>query len=304
MQANGSELTNKYAEGLPGARYYGGNEVVDEVENVCRSRALAAFNLDPAVWGVNVQAYSGSPANFAAYTALIRPHDRIMGLDLPSGGHLTHGYQTDKKKISSTSIYFESMPYQVDVATGLIDYVRLQENARVFRPRLIICGGSAYAREWDYAKFRAIADECGAWLLCDMAHISGLVATQQAISPFEWADVVTSTTHKTLRGPRGALIFYRKVDRAGKATDLDNSINFAVFPSCQVKFDALFMLILSIALSLGRSARKHNCCHRRSPQASSLRRIQELRCPSRQKLQATCRIAYCLWLQTCDGWHG
>lgn len=227
MEANGSPLTNKYSEGLPGARYYGGNEFIDQVENVCRKRALQAFRLNPEEWGVNVQSYSGSTANFSALTALIQPHDRLMGLDLPSGGHLTHGWQTSKKKISSSSIYFESMPYQVNPETGLIDYDRLEENSNLFRPKLIICGASAYARDWEYAKLRKIADKHGAYLMADIAHISGLVAGQEANNPFELCDVVTTTTHKTLRGPRAGLIFFRKKD------ELENRVNNAVFPSCQ-----------------------------------------------------------------------
>ncbi|CAG8609787.1 3698_t:CDS:2 [Ambispora leptoticha] len=228
MEANGSPLTNKYSEGLPGARYYGGNEYIDQIENLCRVRALKAFRLNPVEWGVNVQPYSGSTANFAALTALIKPHDRLMGLDLPSGGHLTHGWQTAKKKISTSSIYFESMPYQINPETGLIDYDRLEENSLLFKPKLLICGASAYARDWDYARLRKIADLHGAYLMADIAHISGLVAGQEANNPFELCDVVTTTTHKTLRGPRAGLIFFRKTKE-----DLETRVNNAVFPSCQ-----------------------------------------------------------------------
>ncbi|KAG0175609.1 Serine hydroxymethyltransferase, cytosolic [Apophysomyces sp. BC1034] len=229
IEANGTALTNKYSEGLPGARYYGGNEFIDELETLCRKRALAAFGLNSEQWGVNVQPYSGSTANFAALTALIQPQDRLMGLDLPSGGHLTHGYQTNKKKISSSSIYFQSMPYRVDYDTGIIDYDRLEENAALFRPKLLICGASAYPAEWDYARMRKIADGHGAYLMCDMAHISGLIAGQQALSPFDYCDIVTTTTHKTLRGPRAGLIFFRR----DKGDDLESRVNQAVFPSCQ-----------------------------------------------------------------------
>ncbi|XP_049291997.1 serine hydroxymethyltransferase isoform X1 [Anopheles funestus] len=239
LQCLSSCLHNKYSEGLPGQRYYGGNEFIDEIELLAQKRALEAYRLNPEEWGCNVQPYSGSPANFAVYTALIEPHGRIMGLDLPDGGHLTHGFMTQTKKISATSIFFESMPYKVDPVTGLIDYDKMEETARLFKPKVIIAGISCYSRCLDYKRFREIANQNGAYLFADMAHISGLVAAGIIPSPFEYADVVSTTTHKTLRGPRAGVIFFRKGVRSVKANgekvmyDLESRVNQAVFPGLQ-----------------------------------------------------------------------
>lgn len=220
-------------------RYYGGNEFIDEIELLCQRRALEVYKLNPEEWGVNVQPYSGSPANFAVLTAVCEPHGRIMGLDLPDGGHLTHGFFTQTKKISATSIFFESMPYKVNPETGLIDYDGLEANARLFKPRVIIAGVSCYSRCLDYKRFRSIADANGAYVFSDMAHVSGLVAAGIIPSPFEFSDIVSTTTHKTLRGPRAGMIFFRKGVRSVKANgekvlyDLEAKINQAVFPGLQ-----------------------------------------------------------------------
>ncbi|XP_071814134.1 serine hydroxymethyltransferase-like [Apostichopus japonicus] len=239
LEALGSCMQNKYCEGYPGNRYYGGTEYYDELEIICQQRALEVYRLDPEKWGVNVQPYSGSPANFAVYTGVVGPHGRIMGLDLPDGGHLTHGFMTSKKKISATSIFFESMPYKVDPVSGLIDYDKLAETARLFHPKLVIAGISCYSRNLDYKRFREICDEHDAFLMADMAHVSGLVAADVVANPFEVCDIVTSTTHKSLRGPRAGMIFYRKgvrkVLKNGKEEmyELERAINDAVFPGLQ-----------------------------------------------------------------------
>ncbi|KAH7154943.1 serine hydroxymethyltransferase [Dactylonectria estremocensis] len=240
FDALGSPMSNKYSEGYPGARYYGGNQHIDQIELLCQRRALEAFHVDSEKWGVNVQCLSGSPANLQVYQAIMAPGGRLMGLDLPHGGHLSHGYQTPQRKISAVSTYFETMPYRVDLDTGIIDYDTLEKNAQLYRPKVLVAGTSAYCRLIDYARMRKIADSVGAYLVVDMAHISGLIAAEVIPSPFLHADIVTTTTHKSLRGPRGAMIFFRKGVRSvnpktGAETlyDLENPINFSVFPGHQ-----------------------------------------------------------------------
>ena len=226
LEVTGSVLCNKYSEGQVGNRYYGGNQYIDQLETLAKERTLQAFNLDPTKWGVNVQALSGSPANFSVYTALLEPGQKILGLHLYSGGHLTHGFRTNTKKISASSKYFDTDFYYLNNETGVIDYDGMEKTAREFKPNIIICGGSCYNRDFDYNRFRKVADEVGAYLHVDMAHISGLVAAGEHRNPFEYADVVMTTTHKSLRGPRGALIFYNK----GKHPEIAEKIDFAVFP--------------------------------------------------------------------------
>lgn len=242
FDALGSPMSNKYSEGYPGARYYGGNEHIDAIELTCQKRALQTFKLDPEQWGVNVQCLSGSPANLQVYQAIMRPHERLMGLDLPHGGHLSHGYQTPTKKISAVSTYFETFPYRVDLETGIIDYDQLEQNALMYRPKVLVAGTSAYCRNIDFARMRSIADKVGCYLMVDMAHISGLIAAGVNPSPFPYADIVTTTTHKSLRGPRGAMIFFRKGVRKSEVKngkevqtlyDLEGPINFSVFPGHQ-----------------------------------------------------------------------
>lgn len=224
----GSCLTNKYSEGRPNNRYYGGNKIIDRIELLCQQRALCAFNLDKKNWSVNVQPYSGSPANFAVYTGILKPGDRIMGLDLPSGGHLSHGFQTDKKKISATSIFFNTDSYKVD-DNGWINYDDVEKEVLRFSPHILICGASCYPRDFDYKRFRQIADSVGAYLMADIAHISGFVAVGEMNNPFEYCDIVTTTTHKTLRGPRSGMIFINKMKNPGLLKKIDD----AIFPGLQ-----------------------------------------------------------------------
>ena len=217
LEAQGSILTNKYAEGYPSKRYYGGCEFIDKIEDLARERLKKLFN----VKYVNVQPHSGSSANMAAIRSLINHGDKILGMSLDAGGHLTHGY-----KLSFSGQDYESFTYGVNIETGLIDYDEVRRIALEVKPNLIICGASAYPREIDFKKFKEIADECGAYLMADIAHIAGLVATNLHNSPIGYADVITSTTHKTLRGPRGGIIMTNDEELAKK-------IDKTLFPGCQ-----------------------------------------------------------------------
>jgi glycine hydroxymethyltransferase len=240
LAALGSELTNKYAEGYPGARYYGGNEYVDMIETLCQDRARAAFGLSEKDWHVNVQPYSGSPANLAVYLGLVPPGEKIMGMALAMGGHLTHGHG-----VSATGKFWTAVRYGVDKETEVLDYEAIAVQARAERPRIIVAGYTAYPQVIDFKKFRKIADEVNAYLMVDMSHFAGLVAGGAYPSPFAYADVVTTTTHKTLRGPRGAMIFANKrskiaasqptsaQDSTKKEIDIARAIDRAVFPGLQ-----------------------------------------------------------------------
>ncbi|WP_154549664.1 serine hydroxymethyltransferase [Helicobacter pylori] len=216
MEAMGSVLTNKYAEGYPNKRYYGGCEVVDKIESLAIERAKKLFNCQFA----NVQAHSGSQANNAVYHALLKPYDKILGMDLSCGGHLTHG-----AKVSLTGKHYQSFSYGVNL-DGYIDYEEALKIAQSVKPEIIVCGFSAYPREIDFKKFREIADEVGALLLGDIAHVAGLVVTGEHVHPFPHCHVVSSTTHKTLRGPRGGLILTNDEEIAAK-------IDKAIFPGTQ-----------------------------------------------------------------------
>jgi glycine hydroxymethyltransferase len=217
IAAMGTILTNKYAEGLPGKRYYGGCEIVDQAENLAIERVTKLFKCKFA----NVQPHSGAQANAAVYLTLMKPGDRVLGLDLSHGGHLTHG-----SKVNFSGLLYDSHFYGLDPTTELIDYDRVRDKAREVKPKMIIAGASAYPRAIDFAAFRQIADEVGAYLMVDMAHIAGLVAADLHMSPLPYAHVVTSTTHKTLRGPRGGIILWN--DEA-----LTKDLNKSVFPGIQ-----------------------------------------------------------------------
>lgn len=231
IEALGSILTNKYSEGYPGKRYYGGNEFVDQIEELARERAKKLFGVEYA----NVQAYSGSPANQAIYFALLKPGDTALGMELAQGGHLTHGY-----KLNFSGKYYKGASYGVDPETHLLDYDAIRKVARESKPKLIVCGATAYPRQIDFAKFREIADEVNAYLLADISHISGLVIAGEHMSPVEYADVVMTTAHKTLRGPRGAIILapkradrFRELYRPKSKRDLGQLIDAAIIPGLQ-----------------------------------------------------------------------
>jgi glycine hydroxymethyltransferase len=223
LKALGSELTNKYAEGYPSRRYYGGNDLSDKIEKLCQKRALKVFRLSSKKWSVNVQALSGSPANLAVYLGLVPFGGTIMGMSLTDGGHLTHGH-----KVSATGKFWRAVQYGVNPKTEMIDYSEVKKIALTEKPNIIVAGFTAYPRKVDYKKFREIADACNAYLMVDMSHTAGLVAGGVLPSPFRYADVVTTTTHKTLRGPRSAIIF-SKIDER----DLSKKIDKAVFPGLQ-----------------------------------------------------------------------
>jgi len=231
MQAMGSVLTNKYAEGLPGKRYYGGCQVVDQVERLAIERLCQLFG---AKWA-NVQPHSGAQANAAVMLACLKPGDKILGFDLSHGGHLTHGSPAN----FSGKLYSPSF-YGVDRETGLIDYASMEETARRERPKMIICGASAYSRDWDYARIRKIADETGAILMADISHPAGLIAAGLLSDPLEHCHIATSTTHKTLRGPRGGIIMMREdfenpfgIMAGGKTRTMSSLLDSAVFPGTQ-----------------------------------------------------------------------
>ncbi|MBI1780234.1 MAG: serine hydroxymethyltransferase [Sphingobacteriales bacterium] len=232
MEAMGGVMTNKYAEGYPGRRYYAGCEIVDQTEQLAIDRLKQIFNCEYA----NVQPHSGAQANAAMMSAIINPGDKILGLDLSMGGHLTHG-----SPVNFSGKLYETLFYGVVKETGRVDYDTLESKARSEKPKLIICGASAYSRDWDYARIRKVADEVGAFVMCDMAHPAGLIAKGLLNSPFDHCHFVTSTTHKTLRGPRGGIIMMKKdfenpfglKDVKGNIRMMSNLIDMAVFPGQQ-----------------------------------------------------------------------
>lgn len=224
-KAVGSVLMHKYAEGQPGRRYYQGMSVVDEIEKLCEERALKAFGLNPTEWAANVQPHSGCPANLAVYNAVLNVGDKIMSMFLPDGGHLSHGWQLPEKKVTLVSKIFNVEFYRVRSKTRIFDYDQIEKQALKFKPKMIISGGTAYPREIDYKRMSEVAHKVGAYYLADIAHEAGLIAAGVCKSPFPYADFVTMTTHKTLRGPRGAIIICKK--------EFEEAIDFSIIPGLQ-----------------------------------------------------------------------
>lgn len=245
-KAVGSVLMHKYSEGQIGKRYYQGNEYIDEIEKLCKERALELFNLNPEEWGVNCQALSGAPANLAIYNALLDPSDKILSLYLPDGGHLSHGWHVPGKKITLVSKIYDVDFYHVKPDDFLINYADLEKKAINFKPKIIVSGGTAYPREIDHKRISGIAKKVGAYYLADVSHEAGLIAGGANTSAFPYADVVMMTTHKTLRGPRGALIFSKK--------DLSSKIDASVFPGIQGGPHNEVIAGIAIALEKDKSA--------------------------------------------------
>lgn len=231
--AVGSVLMHKYAEGQPRKRYYQGNKVADQVEQLAKDEALSAFALDADKWSANVQPHSGCEANLSVYNAILEPGDKILAMYLPDGGHLSHGWQLPGKKVTLVSKIFKIDFYHVAKKTRLFDYDQIAKQAQKFKPKLIISGGTAYARAIDHKKMGQIAKAVGAYYLADISHEAGLVAAGVHPAPFADADVVTFTTHKTLRGPRGAVILSRQKDRLNKGENLAKKVDTSVFPGLQ-----------------------------------------------------------------------
>jgi len=230
LEVLGSPLVNKYSEGYPFKRYYPGNFYYDQIEILAQKRALKAFNLKENEWAVNVQPYSGSPANLEVYNALLNPNDTLMGMSLNSGGHLTHGHF-----INFSGKIYKAIQYGLNPKTELIDYFEVEKLAKKYKPKIIVCGTTSYPRKIDFQKFAAIAKKVNAYLIADISHIAGLILAGLHPNPFKYCDIVTTTTHKTLRGPRGALIFINKKSKIAQKqkVDLEVLINKSVFPQMQ-----------------------------------------------------------------------
>ncbi|MDO5714519.1 MAG: serine hydroxymethyltransferase [Tissierellia bacterium] len=252
LQANSSVVCNKYSEGYIGRRYYGGNKYIDEIEGLCKKRALKLYGLDEKIWDVNVQPLSGSTANLAVYMGIVGKNGRIMGMDLSSGGHLSHGYRIKRRKITASSMFFRSKSYKID-EEGKIDYGDIERKYKKHRPDLVICGASAYSLDIEYKRIREIIGE-DTYMMADISHVSGLIASGLLKNPFEVVDIVTTTTHKILRGPRAAMIFYRRSKMVKKErVDMKSKIDSGVFPGLNGGPHNQKIAALGVALKLANS---------------------------------------------------